>query len=98
MQTVSKTIITPPDSELGRTLKAARASGKPVRVDTGEEVYTLIVAQAEPTAEDVFAHDDPQRVLAALRESRGALAGVDTEQLLADLAAQRAQDDDGQPG
>jgi hypothetical protein len=41
--------------------------------------------------EDVFAHYDAQAVL-ALRQSRGALKGVDVKALLADLAEQRGQD------
>jgi hypothetical protein len=86
-----------PDSELSRQLKVAESSGEPVLVDTGEGIYTLFVRQTGATPQDVFARYDPQGVLHALRASRGALNGVDTEQLLADLAEQREQDSAGRP-
>jgi hypothetical protein len=47
--------------------------------------------------EDAFARDDPQRALAALRQSRGALKGVDTKRLLTELAEQREQDTTHRP-
>lgn len=75
----------PPDSEMSQQLKAAEKSGEPVRMDTGEGVYTLRVSQIDHAPQDIFAHYDPQQVLEALRASRGALKGVDTTQLLADL-------------
>lgn len=93
----TKTIKVPPDSELSQQLKAAGASGEPVRVDTGEDVYTLFVSQTDHAPEDIFANYDPQQVLEAVRASRGALAGVDTEKLLADLQEQREQDSIGRP-
>ena len=91
-----RTIKVLPDSELSLTLKAAQTSGAPVVVDTGEGIYTLLVAQAE-LARDVFAHYDPQAAITGLRSLREAFAGVDRDQLLVDLQAQRAQDSDGRP-
>lgn len=96
MPTVLKTVTVRPDSELGRTLKAAQTSGEPVVVDTGEQRFTLIVALAEP-AQDAFADYDPQAAMAGIRALDDALAGVDREQLLDDLYAQRAQDSHGRP-
>ncbi len=96
MPTVPITVTVPPDSEIGLTLKVARASGEPVVVDTGEDLYTLVVALAE-SSRDVFAGYDPQAAVAALRALGGALAGVDREDLLTDLRAQRAQDSVGRP-
>ena len=89
MPTHPRTVKVLPDSELGLTLKAAQASGEPVIVDTGENSYTLLVALTEP-APDVFANYDPQAAIAGLRALPNALAGVDREQLLRDLHAQRA--------
>ena len=40
---------------------------------------------------------DPARAQAALRASAGALTGVDRDELLADVRAQRAQDSAGRP-
>lgn len=96
MSTDLKTVTVRPESDLGRTLKAARASGEPVVVDTGEERFTLIVALAE-SVQDVFAHYDPQAAITGLRALDDALAGVDREQLLDDLHAQRGQDSQGRP-
>jgi hypothetical protein len=96
IQSDQKTIKTLPDSELSRTLKAAQASGEPVIVDTGEDVYTLLVVQAVP-APDVFAHYDPEAAIAGLRALDDALAGVDRDQLLRDLNEQRVQDSFGRP-
>lgn len=86
-----------PDSELSLTLQAARTSGEPVLVDTGEGLYTLIVAPTDAAPDDFFAHYDPQAAIAGLRALQDALAGVDREQLLDDLRAQRAQASAGRP-
>lgn len=93
----TRTVKVMPDSELGRQLRAAETSGEPVRVDTGEGIYTLLIEQIDRAPEDIFVDYDPQRALEALRASRGALSGVNTEQLLADLAEQREQDSYGRP-
>lgn len=96
MPTHLKTVTVLPDSELSLTLKAAQTSGEPVIVDTGEGLYTLVVAQTEP-AGDVFAHYDPQAAIVGLRALDEALAGVDRDQLLHDLQAQRTQASQGRP-
>jgi hypothetical protein len=75
------TISIDPTSKLAHALAEAKA---PVVLDSDGVRYTV-------AREDVFARYDAQAVLQALRESRGALRGVDTEALLADLAAQRGQ-------
>jgi hypothetical protein len=54
------------------------------------------VAQTEP-ADDVFAHYEPQAAIAGLRALDEALAGVDRDQLLRDVRAQRAQASQGRP-
>lgn len=97
MQTVPKTVTVAPDSELGLTLKAARASGVPVVVDTGEDRYTLVLDLSEPHR-DVFDDYDPRAVIAGLRALDDALAGVDREELLRDLRAQRDQNSSGRAG
>lgn len=93
----TRTIKVPSDSELSRQLKAAEASGEPVRVDTGDDVYTLFVSQTNHAPEDIFANYDPEAAIAGLKALERALAGVDTEKLLADLAEQREQDSSGRP-
>jgi len=96
MPTSLKTVTVLPESELSLALKVAQMSGEPVVVDTGEGLYTLFVAQTEPSR-DVFAHYDPQAAIAGLRALDEAFAGVDRNQLLRDLKAQRAQESQGRP-
>ena len=54
-----------------------------------ERIATVSLRLAHP--EDIWARYDPEQVRRALRQSAGALAGVDREQLLADIRTQRAQ-------
>lgn len=82
------TITIDPASELARALADAEV---PVVLDSNGVRYTV-------DREDVFARYDAQVVLHGLRQSRGALDGVDTEALLADLAEQRRQDPTRRPG
>ncbi|MGH2354226.1 MAG: hypothetical protein ACRDJN_21690 [Chloroflexota bacterium] len=46
---------------------------------------------------NIWANYDPDKVRAALRESAGALAGIDRDELLRDLYEQRAQESEGRP-
>lgn len=80
------TIAVDPASELARALADADADADaPVVLDSDGVRYTV-------AREDLFARYDPRAVLRGLRQSRGALRGVDTVALLADLAEQRGQD------
>lgn len=81
------TITVDPASELACALADAEA---PVVLDSNGVRYTV-------DREDVFAGYDVQAVLHGLRQSRGALEGVDTKTLLADLAEQRRQDPTRRP-
>lgn len=75
------TIPIDPASDLARVLAEAEA---PIVLDGNGVRYTV-------ERENLFARYDARAVLRGLRESRGALRGVDTELLLADLAEQRSQ-------
>jgi hypothetical protein len=75
------TIAVDPASELARALAEADEA---VVLDSNGVRYTV-------AREDVFARYDAQAVLRGLRQSRGALKGVDIEALLTDLAEQRSQ-------
>jgi len=78
------TIAVDPASELARALADADPD-VPVVLHSDGVRYTV-------ARKDVFAYFDPRAVLRGLRQSRGALRGVDTAALLADLAEQRDQD------
>ena len=76
------TITVDPASDLARSLTDSDA---PVVLDSNGVRYTV-------SREDVFARYDARAVLRGLRQSRGALSGVDSAALMADLAEQRRQD------
>ena len=79
-----------PASELGRAV--ARAETVPVVLEQGGVRYRVIRDE-----ESVAVPRDLERVLQNLRRSRGALKGVDADELLRDLREQRAQDSAGRP-
>ncbi len=56
---------------------------------------TAVKRRDEPHKRTIWTHYDPQRVKAALKQSAGALQGVDREKLLTDLASQRSQESSG---
>jgi hypothetical protein len=78
-----------PDSELARLLDAV--GDTPILLERDGELYRL-VKEAE-----IGAGYDPQRTRVALRNSAGALRGVDREALLNDIQQARQQDSAGRP-
>lgn len=81
------TITVDPTSELARAL-----ADVDVAVVLESDGVRYIVSR-----EDIFTHYDVPAVLRGIRQSRGALRGVDTDALLADLAEQRIQNSHGRP-
>jgi hypothetical protein len=81
------TISVDPASELARTLAGG---DEPVALDCGGMRHTA-------EREDVFARYDARALLRGLRQSRGALSGVNIEELLADLDEQRSQNLSSRP-
>ncbi len=83
-----------PGGELDRaTQEAARG---PVLLERAGELYRL--TKEPESKEDIFANFDPEKARAAFESLQGVLAGVDIEQLKADLKAERGQDSIGRPG
>jgi hypothetical protein len=92
-------------AELRRLVEQVRQTRQPVPLTQGGEVVAVLqpapaTAPPEPARPhpEVWAAYDPAKVLAGLRASAGALAGVDRDTLLADLRAQRGQASQGRPG
>ncbi len=56
-----------------------------------------VIQRSHPHQRSIWTGYDPQRVRAALKQSAGALQGVDREELLSDLANQRAPKSAGRP-
>jgi hypothetical protein len=89
MTTTIRTIHVAPGSELDRLL--AELAGDAAVLERDGVRYHLNRADGAP-AVDVWADYDPDNADAAFVASAGTLAGVDIDQLLCDLAAQRAED------
>jgi hypothetical protein len=81
------------DTELAALLQAAKASGDVVHIVADDETFVLYVRppNGHREVDDLFANYDPEKVLKALDSSFGVLQGVDVEELLADIRAERAQ-------
>ena len=84
MYSQPKHIKVKPGSELARLLEEADEA--PLLLEKDGVLYRLTAQE-----EDIWADYDPERVRAGLKESAGALAGVDTKQLLADIRQSRKQ-------
>jgi hypothetical protein len=89
-------------SVLRQIAEQVRRTRQPVPLTQHGEVVAVVqpapaAATSPPSAEDVFAGYDPEKVLEGLRASAGALTGIDREELLTDIHAQRARDSEGRP-
>jgi hypothetical protein len=80
-----KRIKVEPGSELARLLE--KANEAPLLLEKDGVLYHLTASDQE----DIWADYDPEQVRAGLKESAGALSGVDTKQLLEDIHASREQ-------
>lgn len=81
-----KRIKVEPGSELARLLEEANEA--PLLLEKDGVLYHLTAFGSEA---DIWVGYDPQRVRAGLKTSAGALSGVDTNQLLADIHESREQ-------
>ena len=80
-----KRIKVEPGSELARLLEEANET--PLLLEKDGVLYHLTASDKE----DIWADYDPERVRAGLKESAGALSGVDTKELREDIRASREQ-------
>jgi hypothetical protein len=92
-------------AELRRLVEQVQQTRQPVPLTQGGEVVAVLQPVPASTSPpptrphpEVWTNYDPARVLAGLRASAGALAGVDRDTFLADLRAQRGQASQGRPG
>jgi hypothetical protein len=74
-------------THLSRMFEQVKADRRPIFVERDGELYRL--ERQEPV--DLWATYDPDRVRQGIRRVASVLVGVDTEQLLADIHAQRGQ-------
>ncbi len=90
-----------PGSDLAVLLRDAEREDAPVTLDTDGRSYRVVPDGASvpaPVPEGaIWQGYDADSVLAAFRAARGAFNGIDRQQLLADIQAQRGQDTHGRP-
>ncbi|HEU0022292.1 MAG TPA: hypothetical protein VFR55_11560 [Dehalococcoidia bacterium] len=62
-----------------------------------EGLLFRIEPEKDPKTQDIWANYDPRKVRQGLKNSAGALAGVDRDALIRDIHLQRQQDSHGRP-
>lgn len=86
------------ERELARRLTKAQAENKPAEVEIAGNRYRLV-----PVDDDIQMTDepnatyDPQKMRDAIHAAAGTMKGVNRDELLADLRAERGQDSIGRP-
>ncbi len=80
-------------SNLHQVFEQVRLTDKPVLVERDGDVYRLEKCMSS----NLWDGYDPRKARQGLRAAAGAMAGVDTKQLLEDLDAERGQDTVGRP-
>ena len=84
------------NSQLATLVRSAAETGEPLYIHADGEVFAASINKPmiglQHEREDPWKDYDPEKVREALRASRGALAGVDTDQLMKDIMAAREQD------
>jgi hypothetical protein len=74
-------------AHLSEVFEEVKVNHRPILVERDGALYRL--EQQEPA--ELWAEYDPHRVRRGIRRTSGIFAGVDTQQLLADIHAQREQ-------
>jgi len=86
------------ERELARRIGMAEAENKPAVVEIAGNLYRLV-----PVDDDIRMTDepnapyDPQKMRDAIHAAAGTMKGVNRDELLADLRAERGQDSIGRP-
>ncbi len=85
------------ERELVRRLHTARAENKPAEVEIAGERYRLVPVDDIQMTDKPSADYDPQKMRDAIHAAAGTMKGVNRDELLADLRAERGQDSIGRP-
>ncbi len=86
------------ERELARRLTRARADNMPAEVEIAGNRYRLVPVDDDiQTTDEPNDNYDPQKMRAAIHAAAGTMKGVNREELLADLRAERGQDSIGRP-
>ncbi len=101
---MSRQIIPIDASNLPDLLKVAEevnTTKTPRLIKRNGEILALLLPTGKKTAQllkrDIWTHYNSEQVRAAIKQSAGALQGVDRKELLRDLADQRGQESTGRP-
>lgn len=87
--------------DLFRLVEEVKATRTPRILKRDSEPVAMLmpvgaaIQRSHPHKRSIWTHYDPKRVRAALKQSAGALQGVDRAELLTDLASQRGQESTG---
>ncbi len=89
------------DSQLATLIRTAAETGEPLYIQADGEVFKVSIDKPltglKHEREDPWKDYDPERAREAVRQLRGALVGVDRDELLADIMAAREQDPSTRP-
>src|SRR3954462_4049684 len=85
------------EQEFARYLDNAKHENKPAEVEIAGNRYRLVPVDDIQTTDEPNAPYDPRKMRAAIHAAAGTMKGVNREELLADLRAERGQDSVGRP-
>lgn len=86
------------ERELARLLTEAQAENRLAEVEIAGNRYRLVPVDDDiQTTDEPNANDDPQKMREAIHAAAGTIKGVNRDELLADLRAERGQDSIGRP-
>ncbi len=85
------------ERELARRIGMAEAENKPAVVEIAGNRYRLVPVDDMHMTDEPNAHYDPQKMREAIHAAAGTMKGVNRDELLADLRAERGQDSIGRP-
>jgi TPP-dependent 2-oxoacid decarboxylase len=86
------------ERELARYLDRAKNENKPAEVMIAGNLYRLVPVDDDiQMTDEPNANYDPQKMSEAIHAAAGTMKGVNRDELLADLRAERGQDSIGRP-
>jgi hypothetical protein len=85
------------ERELARRLNRAQVENRPAEVEIAGNRYRLVPVDDIQTTNDPAKNYDPQKMRAAIHAAAGTMKGVNRDELLADLRAERGQESIGRP-
>lgn len=85
------------ERELARRLDRAKHENKPAEVMIAGNRYRLVPVDDVQTTDEPSTTYDPQKMREAIHAAAGTMKGVNRDELLADLRAERGQDSIGRP-